>query len=168
MDCPRLAATVLVSAVLAVGCSSGGGPRQAAPTTTTTTPAERVASTKTLPLSAFCGRVTFLVKATAQIGTATQLSEVQARLASVAQLVDDAAAGGTPAGSGLFPTLVALDADMKVVNHWIQTAATQADLDQNHQPADVQAKFTDLGVRFRALQAWSNPHCKAFGSGDTS
>lgn len=157
-----------VGAACLSGCSGGGGPKQAAVTTTTTTPAERLASGKTVSLAAFCGRVTFLVQTTAQIGTATQLSEVKARMGSVAQLMDVATDGGTPAGSGLFPTVLALDNDMQSVNHWIQTEATQDDLNHDSQPPAVQARFNDLGVQFRALQAWSTPHCKAFGGSDNS
>ena len=169
-----LAVAATIGAVVLTGCSGGAGSKhQAAATSTTTTtgamtPAEQAAAGKTISLAAFCGRENVLFQSTAQIGTATQLSEVKARMASVAQLMDVAAVGGTPAGSNLFPILLALDHDMQTVNQWIQTKATQADLNHDSQPADVQSRFNDLGAQFRTLQSWATPHCKAYSNSDNS
>jgi len=162
----RLVALAVTATILS-GCS-GSAAHAGAGSASTTTPAERTAATRTIPLETFCGRVTDLVKATAEIGTVSQLRAVRADLVSAKRQIDDAASGGTPSGSGLFPTLVALDNDIASVNAWIQSRATQAELDHNDQPADVRSRFDDLGVRFRSLQAWSNRYCKAFtGSGDS-
>lgn len=150
------------------GCSGGGGTKRADATTSTTSPAERIASTKSTGLSDFCHRLTDLTTATGQVGLQTQLAQVKSKLAATARQANDDMLAGVPAGSGLFAQLLALDHDMQAVNAWVQTKATQTDLDQNRQPPDVQASFNDLGVQFRALQAWSNKSCKAFGSGENS
>ena len=162
----RVALAAVVGAAFISGCSGGGGPERAAGTTTTTTPAERIASTKTTDPRDFCGRVSALTRSTGQVGLVTQLSQVKAGLAFLSQQADNAVLAGTPAGSGTFPALLALDRDMHVVNAWIQGTATQDDLDHNRQPPDVQTHFNDLGVQFRTLQAWTGPHCKAFAGGD--
>jgi hypothetical protein len=164
----RIAPALLAGAMLFTGCSGGGGNKQARSTTTTTTPAERVASTKVADPREFCSRLSAVITSTAQIGTETQLAQVKKDLGYVSQQLDADLLDGTPVGSGTFPAYLALDNDMRAVNAWIQTKATQDDLDHNRQPADVRARFNDLGVQFRALQAWSTPKCKAFGGGDNS
>ena len=161
----RVTLAAATAAAFITGCS-GGGSKHAASTTTSTTPAERIASTKSSDLRDFCGRISALTRSTAQVGTVSDLSSVKEGLALLSQQADNAVLAGTPSGSGTFPALLTLDHDMHVVNTWIQNTATQDDLDNNRQPPDVQTHFNDMGVQFRALQAWTTPHCKAFGGGD--
>ncbi|HMC38936.1 MAG TPA: hypothetical protein VKI19_04685 [Acidimicrobiales bacterium] len=161
----RLPALAVVLGSVLIGACSGHAGAHHPSASAATTPAERTASTRVAPLGAFCGRVTDLTTATAEVGVVTQLDQVRARLADAARLADQAATDGTPQGSGTFADLLALDHDLQSVNNWVDTTATQADLDHNLQPPDVQPRFTDLGVRFRALQAWTRDHCQAFGGG---
>lgn len=133
---------------------------------TTTTPAERVASTKTAPMDEFCGRLSGLTTAAADVGVVTDLAGVRTRLAAATSLADRAVTAGTPPRSNTYLTLRALDNDLRIVNGWVQTGATQSDLDHNRQPAGVRARFTDMGVRFRSLEAWSSTNCQAYSGGN--
>lgn len=159
MACAALACATAVSA-----CGGGGGPQSVAPTASS--PAERVASAKTADLKDFCGRLSDLTTATAEVGVVTQLGQVRSRLASATALADQATTAGTAPGSNTYPTLLALDKDLRVVNVWVQAGATQSDIDHNRQPGNVKRYFVDMGVRFRDLEAWTGDNCKAFGGGD--
>jgi hypothetical protein len=165
---PRpLVVTVLAGASFLSACSSSHGAPQALPTTTTS-PLERAQAVKLASLKDFCGRVQDLTNATAEVGTVTKLDQVRAQMTAATKLADQAVTEGTPKGSNTYLALLALDTDLRVVNTWIQTQATQAQLDDNTQPTQVHLHFVDLGVQFRALNAWSSPNCEAFSGGDDS
>lgn len=149
---------------MVAACSGGGAPKSVAPTTTT--PAERIASSKTASLGDFCGRLTDLTTATAEVGVVSRLAQVRSRLSAATSLADQATTAGTPRGSNTYSMLLALDGDLRIVNAWVQTDATQTDLDRNRQPENVKQRFVDMGVQFRDLQAWSDENCQAFSGGD--
>ena len=160
----RVAATAALVCVGALaGCSTGHTTGGLGPTTTT--PAERAAAFKTQPMDQFCGQLQDLITATAKVGIVTDLAAVRTRLAAATGLADQEATAGTPRGSSTYSTLLALDSDLKVVNAWVQTDATQSDLDHNRQPADVRVHFVDMGARFRSLTDWSSANCQAYGAG---
>lgn len=114
----------------------------------------------------FCGRLTDLTTAAAEVGVVTTLAQVRQRLAAATSLADKAVVAGTPPRSDTYLTLLAVDNDLRIINMWVQTRATQTDLDHNRQPSDVRAHFTDMGVQFRKLEAWNNTNCQAFSGGD--
>jgi hypothetical protein len=160
----RIAISLLAGAGALASCGGSSGSRAVAPTTTN--PSERVASTKTAAMDEFCGRLSGLTTAAAEVGVVTGLSQVRHRLATATAMADRATTGGTPPRSDTYFTILALDSDLRVVNGWVQTEATQSDLDHNRQPSNVRAHFIDLGVEFRKLEAWSATNCQAFSSGD--
>lgn len=155
----------LLLAVLTLAACSGGGAHHSSGQTN---PAETLPSrVKLTPqVVEFCNRASDLTNATAQVGVASKLPAVKAAMTAAVAAAGDAVNYPPPPGSGMGPVVQAIDSDLTSVNRWVQTEATQSDLDHNQQPPAVANRFQDLGPRFRTLQAWSGVNCPRTSGGD--
>jgi len=161
----HLSAAVLAAAlVLAFGACGATKHPATSPTTLAAVPQQ---AGPTIPAAKFCSHISTLDDATSAVGVDTSLPAVRRDLAKAVTTAESTRSGGTPPDSGMYAILAALTRDLQTVNSWVQTEATQRDLDTDNQPASVKSSFDDLGPRFRSIQAWSARYCQSSDSDDS-
>jgi hypothetical protein len=157
-----LIATVLAPLV-AGGCSNASGP---------TVPRNGVtnrASTNSVPSIAvddFCNNLADLSSTAQQVGLDNKLPLVRADLARSTAAAQQVLSAGVPRGSDMAPVAASLVSDLQVISDWLDTNATQADLDADRVPTSVRSSVNDMGYEFRQLHQWVLVNCKGQQPGD--
>lgn len=157
----------VVVSLMAAGCgkgsasgssSSGGGKPAVA-----LAPA---ATASTVPLDDFCSGLDDLNNAAQQVGLDKRLAAVRSDLEGSATKASDVLAGGLPGRPGVEPFLSRLVSDLHTISGWLDTKATQSDLDADRVPSQVRKSIDDMGFDFRQLQQWAEANCKDQQQGD--
>ena len=152
---PRKLAPLL--AFLSVLAACGGSSHPAA--APGTQPAASVPAGHPLTASVFCDRLNDLTDATGKVGIDTRLADVRRDFPQLVRAAGSLGAVVAPVGSGLQPALGTLGPDARTVNRWIQSQATQKDLDHNHQPAAVSTPFARLRSSIGSVEQWATRNC---------
>jgi hypothetical protein len=105
-----------------------------------------------------CGDLSDLHNIFAQVGYDQSLAATRTDLGRLVTTAGADLAQGPPAA--ISKAVAAVVADLKVVNDWVQTKATQSELDNNQQPADVKNHFNDVGKQYKTIDSWSAKHCR--------
>lgn len=156
------AAAVIAVSMTAAACGSGSG-----------APAARGASGAAAghPVSAgsvsdFCNGLDQLNSAEQKVGLDRRLASVRADLRQSAAEAEAVVSDGVPDRPGIQPFLARLVSDLRNISLWLDTRATQADLDADRVPPDVRRSIDDMGYDFRQLQPWADANCKNQQQGD--
>ncbi|HET7522726.1 MAG TPA: hypothetical protein VFJ79_01135 [Acidimicrobiales bacterium] len=163
----RRAAAAAVVAVAAVSmtagaCGSGSGARAAGGTS-------GVAAGRPVPAGSvddFCNGLDQLNSTEQQAGLDRRLASVRTDLRQSATEAGAVVSAGVPDRPGIQPFLARLVPDLRNISLWLDTRATQADLDADRVPPDVRRSMDDMGYDFRQLQRWADANCKNQQQGD--
>ena len=148
--------------VVAAGACSSGHARNAAPSTA---PAAAIAA-KSAAVNEFCDRIGHLTDATGGVGIDARLADVRRDFPELVNASRVLAAGalpdaGVPPASTLETTIAGMAAEAPAVNTWVQTSASQHDLDANVEPSDVAGRLASLRAGIAAVERWSTTNCPA-------
>ena len=161
--------SAVVAAVIAVSMTAGGcgsGSRSGAPAA-----ADRSGAAAGHPVPAgsvddFCNGLDQLNSTEQQVGLDRRLASVRTDLRKSAAEADAVVSAGVPDRPGIQPFLGRLVSDLRSMSAWLDTRATQADLDADRVPPDVRRSIDDMGYDFRQLQQWAGANCKNQQQGD--
>lgn len=148
--------------LIAVGACSSGHARE---TTPSSVPASAVAQ-RAAAVKEFCDRIGQLTDATGGVGVDARLAAVRRDFPELVKSSRNLAAGdlpdvGVPPGSTLTTTIARMATDAPVVNAWVQTRASQRDLDANAEPAGIAGPLAELRAGIAAVERWSATNCPA-------
>lgn len=145
------AVPVVVAAVALTGCSSGHSsstPPGGSGSASATGPVESVAT--------FCGQVSTVESDISSVTSITSLASAKTSFAKVT--ADTKAITNPPAA--IRSDALALVSDIQQINTWLDTQATQSDLNGNSAPPAIAGPFNDLNTRGTAVDTWAKAHCK--------
>jgi hypothetical protein len=139
----RALAAAAAFGTLLGACSSSH--RAAAPTTTTVPAAS----------GSFCRSLTKTLDGLETATSQSQLADIRRDFPKA--LAEAEAMTSVPASlAGVIPGLIG---DLKAVNSWLQTEATQADLSSNKVPAAIAKPFSDLEAKGATVIAYAQKDC---------
>lgn len=125
--------------MLAAGCSSGS-------------------AAKTMSDAQMCGDLSDLHNLFAQVGYDGSLAATRSDLSRLVATAEKVRAAHPP--QAVTAAVTALAADLKAVDRWVQTKATQSQLESNALPASVKGRFDDVGNQYKKIDSWSAKNCR--------
>jgi len=156
-------AAVAVAVAVAVSLAAGGcGSGSGAPAPSAAAGHQVAAGS----VEDFCNGLDQLNSAEQQVGLDRRLASVRADLRRSATEAGAVVSAGVPEGPGIQPFLGRLVSDLRNISLWLDTRATQADLDADRVPSGVRRSMDDMGYDFRQLQQWADANCKNQQQGD--
>lgn len=105
-----------------------------------------------------CGDLSDLHNLFAQVGYDESLATTRTDFAKLVSTATADLEQGPPAA--VSRAVAAVVGDLKVVDQWVQTKATQSDLDNNEQPSNVKNHFNDVGTQYKTIDKWSTKNCR--------
>lgn len=168
----RYAAACIAAALLAAGCGGPAGARKAAPPSKAGAPPSKAgapptkngapptgaAAAATMSAPQMCNDLSDLHNLFAQVGFDTTLAAVKRDFGNlVATARKDLSVQPPKAVAAPVERLVV---DLTAVYQWVQTTATQKDLNDNTMPPSVKTHFDDVGTQYKQIDSWSAKNCR--------
>ena len=144
---------------LMAGCRSEPG----------TAPGSAPAPAAVVPIASvadFCTNLDDLNSTAQQVGLDRGLAAVRSDLQRSAAKARQVLSSGVPRGSDVSSRLARLVSDLQDISAWLDTGATQSDLNADRVPAGVRESVDDMGYEFRQLQQWATANCNNQRQGD--
>lgn len=162
-----VAVAAAVAAAVAVSVAAGGcGSGSAGPASRGASGAGAGHPAATRSVDDFCNALDQLNSTAQQVGLDRRLASVRTDLRQSAAEADAVVSAGVPDRPGIQPFLTRLASDLRDISLWLDTRATQTDLDADRVPSDVRRSVDDMGYDFRQLQQWADANCKNQQQGD--
>ena len=147
------------AAMVSLGACGGSSHKAATSTTVSSTTASTgSAAASGSSGSAFCQQFTTFAEASTAAGGDTTLAQARTDYATV--VTDADAITGPPAA--ISSDMQSAVVDVRAINTWVQTQATQAELNGTAVPAAVAAPFNDLQSKGQTIDNYAKAHCPSF------
>lgn len=133
------------------------GSSHKASTSTTTAPAATTPTTATggAGSSAFCTEFSKFESSVTSAAGDTQLAQAKRDYQNVVTQAEAV----TDAPASLKSSVAAAVNDLKTINTWVQSSATQADLAGKNVPAAISGPFNDLQTQGTTIVNYAKSHC---------
>jgi hypothetical protein len=152
---------LIVVGILALGACGGSTSKGSS---SASSPSSSAAAGGTVSTSAFCSSMSNFINSFKTAFSDSTLADTKRdfpKVVSTAQALN-------PAPANLRTSVSNTNADLVRINAWVQTQATQKDLNGNSVPSVIKGPFSDLQTQTKTLSSYATGTCGIKGSSGSS